>query len=80
MILVHGGKLMTKKNKKEEFAVVIKEEADVTDNPVEGSPIVCLLSKKQRVKIISKPNKKFYGVGISNSVVGFVRKDDVKTE
>ena len=70
-----------KKTKKEEFAVVTsKEEAKVFDVPEEGAPIVCELSSGKKVKIISKPNKKFYGVGISNSVIGFIKRDDVKTE
>lgn len=72
---------MIKRSKKEDFAVVISEkDARVLDNPVEDSPVVCELSKGKRVRIISKPNKKFYGVSISNSVVGFIRRDDVKTE
>lgn len=71
---------MAKRTKKEDYAVIIKEEAKVVDNPEEGSPVVCLLSRGNRVKIISKPNKKFYGVGISNSVVGFINREDVTTE
>ena len=72
---------MAKKTKKEEYAVVISEEdAKVLDNPVDGSPIICELAKGRKIKIISKPNKKFYGIGISNSVVGFIRREDVKTE
>lgn len=72
---------MIKRSKKEDFAVVISEEdARVLDNPVEDSPVICELPKGKRVRIISKPNKSFYGVGISNSVVGFIRRDDVKTE
>lgn len=70
---------MAKKTKKATYAVVIKEEAKVVDNPVEKSPVVCLLSKGQKVKILSRP-KKFYGVGISNSVVGFIKREDVTTE
>ena len=72
---------MAKKTKKEEYAVVVSEkDAKVLDNPTEGSPIICEVRKGRRVKILSKPNKKFYGVGISNSVVGFIHRDDVKTE
>ena len=72
---------MVKKTKKKEFAIVIsKKDVKVIDNPVAGSPVVCELSKGTKVKIISKPNKQFYGVGISNSVVGFISRNDVKTE
>ena len=72
---------MVRKIKKEKFAIVISEkDAKVLDNPMVGSPVVCELSKGTKVKIISKPNKQFYGIGISNSVVGFVARKDVKTE
>ena len=70
---------MAKKTKKVEWGVVISEkDAKVFDNPEEGSPLVCVLPVRQKVKIISKPNKKFYGVGVSPSVVGFVQRTDIK--
>lgn len=70
---------MAKKTKKDEWGVVIsKKDVKVLDNPVEGSPLVCVLPVGQKVKIISKPNKKFYGVGVSPSVVGFVQRTDIK--
>lgn len=76
---------MTKKNKEEYVVVLAKtfpklKDAKVLDNPVDDAPVVCEIAPGKRLQIISKPNKKFYGVGISNSVVGFIRRDDVKTE
>ena len=72
---------MAKKTKKEEWGIVISEEdAKVFDNPEEGSPVVCELTKGQKVKIISKPNKKFYGIGVSPSIVGFIHKADIKVD
>lgn len=72
---------MAKKTKKEEWGIVISEgDAKVFDNPEEGSPVVCELAKGQKVKIISKPNKKFYGIGVSPSIVGFIHKADIKVD
>lgn len=76
---------MIKKNKEEYVIVLAKKlpkpkDAKVLDNPVDDAPVVCEIAPGKRLQVISKPNKNFYGVGISNSVVGFIRRDDVKTE
>ena len=70
---------MAKKTKKEEWGIVIsKKDARVIDNPEEGAPLVCQLPTGAKIKILSKPNKKFYGIGVSPSVVGFVHRTDIK--
>lgn len=70
---------MAKKTKKEEWGTVIsKGESKVYDNPVDSAPMVCVLVPGQKIKILSKPNKKFYGIGVSPSVVGFVHRTDIK--
>lgn len=73
--------MAAKKQKKIEHGVIVDcKEADALDLPEDGAPIVCQLSAGRRVLILSKPNKRYYGIGISPSVVGFVRKEFVKAE
>ena len=72
---------MISKRKKSNWGTIVNcEEVDVLDSPDIGSPLVCQLRAGKRIKIISKPNKNYYGVGITNSVVGFVEKDYVEAE
>lgn len=71
---------MTSKKQKSSYGIINRKEVNVVDNPRKGSPLVCQLKMGDKVKIISKPNKYYYGVGISNSVVGFVSRDYVETE
>ena len=72
---------MISKRKKSNWGTIVNcEEVDVLDSPEIGSPLVCQLRAGKRIKIISKPNKNYYGVGITNSVVGFVEKDYVEAE
>lgn len=72
---------MISKRKKSNWGTIVNcEEVDVLDSPEIGSPLVCQLRAGKRIKIISKPSKNYYGVGITNSVVGFVEKDYVEAE
>lgn len=67
--------------KKIKFGRIVDcEEAKVLDSPEIGSPIVCQIKAGTRIVILSKPNKKFVGVGVSHSVLGFVEKEFVKAE
>ena len=67
--------------KKVKFGRIVDcEEANVLDAPEEGSPIVCQAKAGTKVVILSKPNRKFIGIGVSHSVLGFVKKEYVKTE
>ena len=78
--MIRRTKMITKK-KKSNFGVVIgEEEIDVLDNPEEGAPKACQISPGRKVKILSEPNKKYYGIGITKSVVGFVLKKNIKVE
>ena len=72
---------MISKRKKSNWGTIVNcEEADVLDSPEVGAPLVCQLRAGKRIKIISKPNKNYIGIGITNSVVGFVKKDYIETE
>ncbi len=72
---------MTVKKKKNSYGIIINcDEASVLDTPEDGSPLVCQLKAGDKVQILSKPNKNFFGVGISNSVIGFVSKKHIKAE
>lgn len=67
--------------KKIKFGVIVDcEEANVLDSPEAGSPIVCQIKAGTRVVVLSKPNKKFVGIGVSHSVLGFVAKEFIKAE
>ena len=67
--------------KKIKFGRIVDcEEAKVLDSPEVGSPVVCQIKAGTRVVVLSKPNKKFVGVGVSHSVLGFVAKEFVKAE
>lgn len=73
--------MATKKTKKIERGVIANcEEARVVDVPEDTAPIVCQLSAGTKVKIISKPNKRYYGIGVSPSVIGFVNKEFVEVK
>lgn len=71
---------MAAKKKIDYGKIVNCKEADVIDNPKKDSPLVCQVKAGNMVKIISKPNKYYYGVGISNTVVGFILREYVKVE
>ena len=67
--------------KKVKFGRIVDcEETKVVDSPEEGSPTVCQIKAGTRVVILSKPNKRYIGIGVSHSVLGFVKKEYVKAE
>lgn len=72
---------MTTKKKTSDFGTIVGEnDADVFDNPTVDSPKVCQIKPGRVVRILSKPNKKFVGIGITNTVLGFVQKENIKVE
>ena len=60
--------------------IVGDKDIDVLDNPTVGSPTIWQLRPGRVVQVISKPNKKFIGIGITNSIIGFIPKDNLKVE
>lgn len=71
--------MITKKTSK--FGTIVGDkDVDVLDNPAVGSPKICQLRPGRVVQVISKPNKKFIGIGITNSIIGFIPKDNLKVE
>lgn len=68
--------------KKNSGYIVSKDGRDVKilDNPEINAGLVCEIPDGIKVKIVSKPNKQFYGIGVSESVVGFVQKEFLKVE
>ena len=72
---------MILKKKKIDYGIIVDcKEANVLDTPEKGSPLVCQLKAGDKIKIVSKPNKYYYGVSVSNSVTGFVSREFVKVE
>lgn len=71
--------MVAKKTNKTEYGVIVNcEFADVLDTPEQGAPLICQLNAGRRVKKVSKPNKRFVGVEVTNSVIGFVDKEFIK--
>ena len=62
------------------YGVIVNsdKEVKVLDAPELGAPLVCQIPVGTKVKIVSTPNKSFYGIGVSQSVIGFIPKDNIK--
>lgn len=72
---------MISRKKNSEWGIIVNcEEARIYDSPDKSAPLVCQLRAGKRVKILSRPNRDFVGIGVTNSVVGFVLKDYIKAE
>ena len=56
------------------------EEAKILDAPEDGAPIICQAKAGTRIVILSKPNRKYLGIGVSHAVLGFVEKEFVEAE
>lgn len=72
--------MISRKKKSDYGRIVNCKEANVLDNPEDGAPLVCQLKAGDVVKILSKPNRNYYSIGVSNSVIGFVSKDCIEAE
>lgn len=72
--------MITRKKKSNYGRIANCKEVRVLDTPENGAPLVCQIRAGKRVKVISKPNKNFIGIGITNSVVGFIPKDNIEME
>lgn len=70
--------MITKKKLSDYGVIVGNEEVDVLDNPEDGAPKVCQLHPGRTVRLLSKPNKKYLGIGVTKAVMGFVLKENVE--
>lgn len=74
---------MISRKKKSNIGIIVSKDgadADVFDNPGEGSPKLCQIKPGRKVKVLSRPNKDFVGIEVTHAVVGFVLKKNIKVE